>query len=90
MRQILLQTCVLDRAGIPDLSDFRWIRLDARSIIAITVHVAYDYWSDPVRAYPFAAIETRRGLLFCACEPEIDEAKLSISMNVLRAGLGAR
>lgn len=87
---MLLQTCVLDRAGIPDLSDLQWTRLDTKSIIAITYHVAYDYWSDPVRAYPFAAIETQHGLLFCACEPEIDEARLSISMNVLRAGLGAR
>lgn len=88
MRPILLRTCALDRAGIPDISDLQWIRLDATSIIAISIHVSYDCWQDPALAYPFAAIEMREGFVFCALEPETDHARLEVSVNLLQAALG--
>lgn len=89
MRQILLRTCALDRTGIPDLSDLQWIQLDAKSIIATSIHVAYDCWQDPALAYPFAVIETREAVHYCPLEPETDEARLAVSLTILREGLGA-
>jgi len=86
VRRILLQTCTLDRAGIPDLGDLQWIQLEARSIIATSIHVAFDCWQDPPLAYPFAAIETHDAVLYCPLEPETDSASLAISLTILREG----
>ena len=84
----MLRTCALDRAGIPDLSDLKWIHLDAKSILAMSIHVVYDCWQDPALAYPFAVIETREALHYCPLEPETDDARLAVSLTTLREGLG--
>lgn len=89
MSRLELQTCALDRAGIPDLSDLQWVQVEASSIIATTIHIAYDYWADPVLAYPFAAIETHDGLMYSPLEPETDEAKLAASVGILRDAFDA-
>lgn len=83
MTTVVLRSCVLDRAGIPDLADLRDVDVDLAQVAGVSFHIAY-VLADPQRPafYPFAAVELVDELLLIPLERETraDDADDSIAL----------
>ena len=85
MTTVALRSCVLDRAGVPDLADLRDVDVDLAQVAGVSFHIAYDL-ADPERPafYPFAAGELVDELLLIPLERETRGADAEASIALLR------